>query len=62
MLVLNSLGSLAGVVTAYWLEALVDDAVRGDRHAAVLMAVGIGLTAGVGMTASSSAPTCTSPC
>ncbi len=53
--VLTAGSSLIGVLSAYWLKRIIDAAGVGDQGAAMIGAVSIGLTVGVGMLARSSA-------
>lgn len=46
VLVLSAVGSLVGVLGAYWLKQIVDAASSGDSASAVSAAAGMGLTAG----------------
>lgn len=54
VLVLSACASLAGVLTAYWLKRIVDAAAVGDQASALTGAVGIALTAGLGLFARAS--------
>jgi len=54
VLVLGSVASLVGVLSAYWLKRIVDGARAADPGAATAAAAGIGVTLGLGMLCRSS--------
>ena len=54
VLLASVFASVVGVLTAYWLKRIVDAAAGGDESAALAAAVGIGVTAGLGLLARAS--------
>jgi len=54
VLVLTGATSVVGLLNAFWLKRIVDAAAAGDGRAALLGAVSIGITAGLGMVAHTS--------